>query len=32
VLGLVGFDNGKTATELLGFVHPHGIWVDWRAS
>jgi hypothetical protein len=32
VLGLVRFDNGKTATELLGFVHPHGNWVDWRAS
>ncbi|MDP9332348.1 MAG: DUF2332 domain-containing protein [Actinomycetota bacterium] len=31
VLGLAQFDNGETATELLGFVHPHGNWVDWRA-
>jgi hypothetical protein len=32
VLGLARFENGETATELLGFVHPHGNWVDWRAS
>jgi len=32
VLGLAAFDRGETATELLGFVHPHGKWVDWVAS
>jgi hypothetical protein len=32
VLGLAQFENGETATELLGFVHPHGSWVDWRAT
>jgi hypothetical protein len=32
VLGLAMFRDGKTETELLGFVHPHGNWVDWRAS
>ena len=32
VLGLARFENGETSTELLGFVHPHGNWIDWRAS
>ncbi len=32
VLGLVIFDGGATAPELLAYVHPHGQWIDWRAS
>lgn len=32
VLGLARFEGGAPATEFLGFVHPHGSWVDWRAS
>ena len=32
VLGLALFERGDVTTELLGFVHPHGSWVDWRAS
>ncbi len=32
VLGLVTFDAGEFEAELLGFVHPHGLWIDWRAS
>jgi hypothetical protein len=31
ILGLARFDGGDLTTELLGFVHPHGLWVDWRA-
>lgn len=31
VLGLARFEGGETTSELLGFVHPHGSWVDWRA-
>jgi hypothetical protein len=31
ILGLARFDRGETETEVLGFVHPHGNWVDWRA-
>jgi hypothetical protein len=31
VLGLARFDQGEVDTELLGFVHPHGLWIDWRA-
>jgi hypothetical protein len=31
VLGLVRFEGGEVTTEVLGFVHPHGLWVDWRA-
>jgi hypothetical protein len=31
VLGLARFERGTMETELLGFVHPHGQWVDWRA-
>jgi hypothetical protein len=30
VLGLALFENSETTSELLGFVHPHGSWVDWR--
>jgi hypothetical protein len=31
VFGLVTFRDGAIAsTEHLGFVHPHGNWVDWR--
>jgi hypothetical protein len=32
VFGLVTFRGGAIdATELLGYVHPHGNWIDWRA-
>jgi hypothetical protein len=31
ILGLARFDGGELETEVLGFVHPHGLWVDWRA-
>ena len=32
VFGLLTFRAGALdATELLGFVHPHGNWIDWRA-
>src|SRR5262245_43999172 len=31
LLGLARFERGEVATETLGFVHPHGLWVDWRA-
>ena len=31
VLGLVTFRDGKADAEVLGFVHPHGSWIDWRA-
>jgi hypothetical protein len=32
VLGLVVFRDGEIErTDLLGFVHPHGAWIDWRA-
>lgn len=32
ILGLANFAGGDVDTELLGFVHPHGHWIDWRAS
>ncbi|HUI49354.1 MAG TPA: DUF2332 domain-containing protein [Acidimicrobiia bacterium] len=32
VLGLAHFEGGGVVTELLGFAHPHGQWVDWRAN
>lgn len=32
VLGLAVFDAGDVTARLLGFVHPHGSWIDWRAS
>jgi hypothetical protein len=31
LLGLVVFEDGNVEPELLGFVHPHGNWIDWRA-
>jgi hypothetical protein len=31
ILGLARFERGDVNTELLGFVHPHGLWIDWRA-
>ena len=32
VFGLLTFRAGALdTTELLGFVHPHGGWIDWRA-
>jgi len=32
ILGLVLCRDGSvTTTEHLGFVHPHGSWIDWRA-
>jgi hypothetical protein len=31
VLGLVTFREGYADPELLGYVHPHGSGLDWRA-
>lgn len=31
VLGLVTFVDGAAEAELLGYVHPHGSSIDWRA-
>ena len=31
LLGLVTFRDGVGVPELLGFVQPHGAWIDWRA-
>ncbi len=31
ILGLVTFVEGRATPELLGFVQPHGAWIDWRA-
>ena len=31
VLGLVTYRDGRADPELLGFVHPHGSKLDWRA-
>jgi hypothetical protein len=32
LLGLVVFEDGaERESKLLGFVHPHGNWIDWRA-
>ncbi len=31
VLGLVTFRGGEAEQQLLGFVHPHGAWIDWRS-
>jgi hypothetical protein len=30
VLALAVLRDRSVATELLGFVHPHGRWIDWR--
>lgn len=32
VLGLAHFRAGELTTDVLGFVHPHGNWIDWQAS
>ena len=32
VLGLVVFRDGEPEPELLGYVHPHGSGIDWRAA
>jgi hypothetical protein len=32
VLGLVTFTDGRPTPELLGYVHPHGSTIDWRAN
>ena len=32
VLGVVSFDRGERGAQLLGYVHQHGAWIDWRAS
>lgn len=32
VLGLITFRAGDAVPEVLGFVHPHGAWIDWRAA
>lgn len=31
ILGLVVFRDRAPQAEHLGFVHPHGTWIDWRA-
>ena len=30
ILGAVTFDGGISHEQLLGFVHQHGSWLDWR--
>ena len=30
VLGALTFEGGKGTAHLLGFVHRHGAWMDWR--
>jgi hypothetical protein len=30
VLGSVIFRDGELDARVLGFVHPHGSWIDWR--
>ncbi|HEX5614879.1 MAG TPA: DUF2332 domain-containing protein [Acidimicrobiia bacterium] len=32
VLGLATFRDGIASAELLGYAHPHGSGLDWRAS
>jgi len=32
VLGVVTYDHGVRRAVVVGFVHQHGAWVDWRAS
>ena len=32
ILGLAVFNDGDLDAALLAFVHPHGNWIDWRAS
>ena len=31
ILGLMLFRDGELDGRVLGFVHPHGNWLDWRA-
>jgi hypothetical protein len=31
LLGAVLFDRGISSAHLLGLVHSHGNWIDWRA-
>jgi hypothetical protein len=31
VLGAVLFDGGRIDAHVLGYVHSHGRWIDWRA-
>ncbi len=31
ILGLITFRAGVDVREHLGFVQPHGAWIDWRA-
>ncbi len=31
VLGLAVFRDGAVDGTVLGYVHPHGTWIDWRA-
>jgi hypothetical protein len=31
VLGVVVFDGGAGKPTMLGWVHPHGRWIDWVA-
>jgi len=31
VLGSLIFESGRGRAQPLGFVHPHGGWIDWRA-
>jgi len=30
ILGVLLFEGGTTSEHLLGFVHQHGNWIDWR--
>ncbi len=32
LLGAVVFDGATETTHLLGHVHPHGNWLEWRGS
>ncbi len=32
VLGAVLLDGGAGPAQVLAYVHPHGNWLDWRAS
>lgn len=32
ILGATIFDQGASRQVLLGYTHPHGRWIDWRAT
>lgn len=32
VLGATVLDRGRSRRVLLGYTHPHGRWIDWRAT